>query len=49
MNNLLPHDIRVLVAQEVPEDFNARYWCIQRSYKYFFPRNHLDIEAMKKA
>lgn len=35
--------------REVPEDFNARYSCIERSYKYFFVRNHLDLEKMHQA
>ena len=43
LNAILPEDIRILAFSEVSEDFNARYWCTRRSYKYFFARNHLNI------
>lgn len=43
LNAILPEDIRILACQEVSDDFNARYWCTKRSYKYFFAKNNLDI------
>lgn len=49
LNAILPEDIRILACQEVPEDFNARYMCTKRSYKYFFARNNLNIETMREA
>jgi tRNA pseudouridine38-40 synthase len=33
-NALLPDDIRILSAEEVPESFNARFSAIARHYKY---------------
>lgn len=38
LNRLLPPDIRVLAWAPVPKHFNARYDCLFRTYKYFFPR-----------
>lgn len=49
INSNLPEDIRVLACCEVAEDFNARYKCIAREYKYFFMKNLLNIEKMKEA
>jgi tRNA pseudouridine38/39 synthase len=49
LNAILPEDIRVLACKEVTDDFNARYWCTKRSYKYFFVKNNLNIEIMKSA
>ena len=49
LNAILPDDIRIIGLEEVSDDFNARYWCIKRSYKYFFPKNNLSIERMEEA
>lgn len=49
LNSILPDDIRILACEPVQEEFNARYWCKERSYKYFFVKNNLNIEAMKQA
>lgn len=49
INSNLPEDIRILACSEVAEDFNARYKCIAREYKYFFMRNLLDVEKMRDA
>ena len=38
LNRLLPQDIRVLSWAPVAKHFNARYDCLYRTYKYFFPR-----------
>ncbi|MBP3709504.1 MAG: tRNA pseudouridine(38-40) synthase TruA [Treponema sp.] len=35
LNNLLPHDVRVMSAQEVAADFNARFSATSRVYRYF--------------
>ena len=35
INSLLPHDIRVMTAQIVPDGFHARYNATSRSYRYF--------------
>jgi tRNA pseudouridine38/39 synthase len=49
LNAILPEDIRVLACQEVNDEFNARYHCTRRCYKYFFAKNNLNIEAMRDA
>ena len=38
LNNLLPHDISVLSVYSVPENFNARFDAISRSYRYVIER-----------
>jgi tRNA pseudouridine38/39 synthase len=49
INRNLPPDIRVLGWADVPADFNARFHCIGRKYRYFFSPIGLDVEAMKCA
>ena len=49
MNAILPEDIRILASKEVEPEFNSRYCCTQRSYKYFFALNHLNLAAMSQA
>jgi tRNA pseudouridine38/39 synthase len=49
LNRMLPPDIRVLAWAPVDEEFNARFHCIGRTYKYFFPRGKMDIDNMRKA
>ncbi|KAF9428018.1 tRNA pseudouridine synthase 3, partial [Entomortierella beljakovae] len=47
INRLLPPDIRIVAWAPVPEDFNARFNCAWREYKYFFPKGIIDIDRMK--
>ena len=49
LNCVLPDDIRVLCYVKVPENFSARFNCVRREYKYFFPRGFLDIDKMTEA
>ncbi|MCQ2981818.1 MAG: tRNA pseudouridine(38-40) synthase TruA [Treponemataceae bacterium] len=35
LNSLLPHDIRIMSAAEVPDGFHARFSATRRSYRYF--------------
>lgn len=35
LNGLLPHDIRIMKAEKVSEDFNARFNATSRMYRYF--------------
>ena len=49
LNNVLPPFIRVLAWAPVGLEFDARFQVLYRSYKYFFPRCDLDIEAMRGA
>ena len=36
LNSLLPHDVRVLEAEETRDDFHARFDARLRTYRYFF-------------
>ena len=48
LNRNLPEDIRVTAWAPAPSlQFSARFDCEARSYKYYFPRAHLSIEAMR--
>ncbi|EER09278.1 tRNA pseudouridine synthase, putative [Perkinsus marinus ATCC 50983] len=50
INRVLPDDIRVLRICSVPsDDFDARFSCKSRTYKYFFPSTGLDLEVMAEA
>ena len=45
----LPEEIRVISWAPVPLDFSARFSCLYRSYKYYFPKGSLDIDRMQEA
>uniref|UniRef100_A0A915ATD4 tRNA pseudouridine synthase n=1 Tax=Parascaris univalens TaxID=6257 RepID=A0A915ATD4_PARUN len=49
LNGVLPKNIRVLAWAPVALDFNARFSCTKRVYKYAFPRGDFDLEAIQKA
>ncbi|KJE89147.1 tRNA-pseudouridine synthase [Capsaspora owczarzaki ATCC 30864] len=49
LNRQLPADIRVVAWTPVPLAFDARFSCLYRKYKYFFPKNNMNIEAMQRA
>ncbi|KAL7507097.1 hypothetical protein ACHAXN_004300 [Cyclotella atomus] len=46
LNNILPPSIRVLGWCPVSPEFSARFSCSRRTYRYFFPRRNLDLDAM---
>eukprot|EP00004_Rigifila_ramosa_P018240 TRINITY_DN4513_c0_g1_i2.p1 TRINITY_DN4513_c0_g1~~TRINITY_DN4513_c0_g1_i2.p1 ORF type:complete len:288 (+),score=59.96 TRINITY_DN4513_c0_g1_i2:450-1313(+) len=46
---MLPPDIRVMGTAFVPLQFDARFDCLFRRYRYFFLRGDLDLEAMRVA
>ncbi|KAJ1699531.1 hypothetical protein LUZ63_008043 [Rhynchospora breviuscula] len=48
LNRVLPKDIRVIGWSPVPTDFNARFSCLSREYKYMFWKGSFDIEKMKE-
>ncbi|KAJ3700036.1 hypothetical protein LUZ61_003741 [Rhynchospora tenuis] len=48
LNRVLPRDIRVIGWSPVPTDFNARFSCLSREYKYMFWKGSFDIEKMKE-
>jgi tRNA pseudouridine(38-40) synthase len=45
LNRVLPAEIRVIAWAPVRPDFSARFDCIEREYKYFFPKGDLDLEV----
>ncbi|OAV90097.1 hypothetical protein PTTG_28444 [Puccinia triticina 1-1 BBBD Race 1] len=55
LNSLLPSSVRVLAWSPVHADFDARFSCLARHYKYFFAHYEaplappLDIPAMRRA
>ncbi|MCL4121575.1 UNVERIFIED_CONTAM: hypothetical protein GTU68_017251 [Idotea baltica] len=49
LNRVLPLDIRVLAWSPAQEGFSARFDCTARTYKYFFPRANLNLDAMNEA
>jgi tRNA pseudouridine38/39 synthase len=49
LNSYLPLDIRITGWAPVPEDFSARFTCIQRRYRYYFHKEDLDLEKMDAA
>nr|CAG4644054.1 EOG090X083V [Lepidurus arcticus] len=49
LNRVLPREIRVIAWSPVPVTFSARFDCIRRTYKYFFPQGDLNIERMQEA
>lgn len=50
LNKVLPKEIRVISWQPlITPKFSARFDCIGRTYKYFFPRGALKIEKMQEA
>ncbi|KAJ1805091.1 pseudouridine synthase deg1, partial [Coemansia sp. RSA 2598] len=49
LNKSLPPEIRVLAWSPVAEDFDARFSCRSRFYRYFFSEAGLDIAAMRDA
>lgn len=49
LNRNLPPEIRVLGWCSVADDFDARFSCRGRRYKYFFSRLGLDMAAMREA
>ena len=49
LNSILPSDIRVLGWTDVPENFSARFSATLRTYRYYFIRRDLDLDAMRMA
>ena len=45
LNSALPEDIRVLSWAPVGRDFSARFNCLHRTYKYFFPRGNMNLDV----
>lgn len=50
LNRVLPKDIRAIAWRPLNNDeYSARFDCRERTYRYFFPRSNLNIEAMRTA
>lgn len=50
LNRVLPKEIKVIGWAYVNDpDFSARHQCVGRTYKYYFPKGSLDIQAMNAA
>lgn len=49
LNRVLPADIRVLAWAPAEPSFSARFSCLERTYRYFFPCADLDIATMNYA
>ena len=49
LNKLLPAEIRIIAWAPVNQDFDARFSCLQRTYKYFFPAANIDVDVMNSA
>ncbi|XP_007431105.1 tRNA pseudouridine(38/39) synthase [Python bivittatus] len=49
LNQVLPPDIRALAWASVDPSFSARFSCLKRTYRYFFPRADLDVALMNAA
>ncbi|NXT84443.1 PUS3 synthase, partial [Zapornia atra] len=49
LNRVLPPDIRVLAWAPVEPHFSARFSCLKRTYRYFFPCADLDVSLMHQA
>lgn len=48
LNSFLPQEVKVLAWSPIDDDFNARFDCTQREYRYMFPKGKFDIEKMKE-
>lgn len=49
LNAVLPPTIRIVGSAYVPDDFDARFSCVSRTYRYYFCHRGLDLDAMKAA
>lgn len=48
LNRILPNNIQFYAWTPVEDGFSARFDCKNRTYKYFFPKGTLDINAIRK-
>ena len=49
LNKVLPDEIRVIAWAPVLPLFDARFSCLYRQYKYYFPASDMDVEMMNQA
>ncbi|CAF3982489.1 unnamed protein product [Rotaria sordida] len=49
LNGVLPSSIRCIAWASVPDVKSARFDCISRSYRYYFPKANVDLHRMRQA
>ncbi|CAF1065732.1 unnamed protein product [Adineta ricciae] len=49
LNGVLPSSIRCTAWAPVPDGKSARFDCVSRSYRYFFPKANLNLDRMRQA
>mmetsp|Transcript_15694 Transcript_15694/g.24092 ORF Transcript_15694/g.24092 Transcript_15694/m.24092 type:complete len:107 (+) Transcript_15694:398-718(+) len=49
INHCLPDDIRILSSALVHDEFDARFDCKYREYKYLFFKGNMDIDKIRSA
>ncbi|CAF5159403.1 unnamed protein product, partial [Rotaria magnacalcarata] len=49
LNGVLPNSIRCVAWASVPDGKSARFDCISRSYRYYFPKANLDLDRIRQA
>ncbi|XP_066150197.1 tRNA pseudouridine(38/39) synthase isoform X2 [Euwallacea fornicatus] len=49
LNRVLPSNIQCVAWAPSQSDFSARFNCISRTYKYYFPKGNLNIHKMREA
>ena len=49
LNNVLPTDVRAVSWAPVSDRFSARFSAASRTYRYFFVRGRLNLDAMHRA
>lgn len=49
LNNVLPATIRIVGCALVDDDFDARFSCVSRTYRYYFCHRGLNLAAMQEA
>lgn len=49
INAVLPPDIRILAVALAPEGFDARFSCLYRCYRYYFPLRGESLDRMRTA
>ena len=49
LNKLLPPEIRIIAWTPVDQNFDARFSCLHRTYKYFFPAANVNVDVMNEA
>lgn len=49
LNGALPPDIRAICWAPVDNEYSSRFDCVERVYRYYFPKGDLDIDLMRDA